>query len=173
MPDPLMPDSLMSDPPMPGPSMPELVLADPRDASFDLLMARHKAAMHADTPPESIHMLDRDALAVAGIAFFALRDGSGTPGMGALKRIDATHAEIKSMHILAEARGRGLAQVLLAGLIAQAKAAGYARVSLETGAQPGFAPARRLYLAAGFTDCLPFADYGPDPYSVFMTRALD
>jgi putative acetyltransferase len=66
--------------------------------------------MHADTPPESIHMMDKGALAAPGIRFFVLRDGAGPVAMGAFKRIDATHAEIKSMHVLAEARGRGLSK---------------------------------------------------------------
>jgi putative acetyltransferase len=35
-----------------------------------------------------------------------------------------------------------------------------------------FAPARTLYTSFGFVFCEPFADYVPDPYSVFMTRAL-
>ena len=35
-----------------------------------------------------------------------------------------------------------------------------------------FAPARRLYAAAGFRECAPFADYILDPNSVFMTKEL-
>jgi putative acetyltransferase len=137
-----------------------------------LLHARHTQAMHADTPPESIHMLPASALAAPGITFFVMREGRAPIGMGAFKRIDAGHAEIKSMHILHEARGRGLARVMLAHLVAQARAAGHARLSLETGAQPSFAAARALYAKAGFTECDPFEGYAPDPLSVFMTLAL-
>ncbi|MDP2063938.1 MAG: GNAT family N-acetyltransferase [Phaeovulum sp.] len=137
-----------------------------------LLHARHRDAMHADTPPESIHMLPAGALAVPGISFFVMREGGAALGMGALKRIDAQHAEIKSMHILHEARGRGLARQMLAHLLAEAKAAGFARLSLETGAQPSFAAARALYARAGFAECGPFEGYRPDPMSSFMTRAL-
>ncbi|PKP69080.1 MAG: GNAT family N-acetyltransferase [Alphaproteobacteria bacterium HGW-Alphaproteobacteria-4] len=137
-----------------------------------LLHARHTQAMHADTPPESIHMLPASALAAPGISFFVMREGGVALGMGAFKRIDATHAEIKSMHILHEARGRGLARVMLDHLMAEAKAAGFVRLSLETGAQPSFAAARALYARAGFAECGPFEGYGPDPMSSFMTRAL-
>ena len=35
-----------------------------------------------------------------------------------------------------------------------------------------FFPARRLYEKFCFEYCGPFADYRPDPNSVFMTRAL-
>lgn len=46
------------------------------------------------------------------------------------------------------------------------------RVSLETGSMDFFAPARRLYAAAGFAPCAPFGAYRADPNSVFMTRTL-
>jgi putative acetyltransferase len=45
-------------------------------------------------------------------------------------------------------------------------------VSLETGSQDAFAPARTLYATAGFTVCGPFADYPDSPLSVFMGRDL-
>jgi len=144
----------------------------PLGADLGLLMARHTAAMHADTPPESIHMLDAARLAAPGIEFFVMRDTGVPVGMGAFKRIDAAHAEIKSMHVLAEARGRGLARRMLTHLMDEARAAGYRRLSLETGVQPTFAAARALYLAAGFTPCPPFQGYVADPNSVFLTRAL-
>jgi len=54
-----------------------------------------------------------------------------------------------------------------------AGARGYQRVSLETGAMDAFAPARALYLKAGFTPCAPFGQYTVNPYSVCMTLALD
>jgi putative acetyltransferase len=145
----------------------------PLGADLALLMRRHAADMHADTPPESIHMLDAGRLAGAGIDFYVLREGGVPVAMGALKRIDATHAEIKSMHVLAEARGRGLARRMLDHLVAEASAAGFRRLSLETGVQPTFAAARALYGQAGFADCPPFEGYGPDPNSVFLTLWLD
>ncbi|MGB3314329.1 MAG: GNAT family N-acetyltransferase [Albidovulum sp.] len=140
---------------------------------LSLLMERHAEAMHADTPPESIHMMDAGALAGPEIAFFVMRDDGQPIGMGALKRIDAAHAEIKSMHILAEMRGRGLARTMLEHLIAEAKAEGYVRLSLETGAQPAFAAAHGLYAGSGFKECPAFAAYGPDPNSIFMTMVLE
>lgn len=144
----------------------------PVQPALDLLHARHTADMHAETPPESIHMLPADALAAPGIAFFVMRR-DGTPvGMGAFKRLDDSHAELKSMHVLAEHRGGGLAVQLLDHLIAEAAATGYRRLSLETGVETIFAPARAFYARAGFVECPPFGDYRLDPNSVFMTRAL-
>ena len=144
----------------------------PLGPDLALLMQRHTADMHADTPPESIHMMDAGQLATPGIAFFVMRDAGVPVAMGAIKRIDAGHAEIKSMHVLAVARGRGLSRAMLEHLLSEARAAGFARLSLETGVQPTFVAARALYVRSGFVDCGPFEGYGPDPNSVFMTRRL-
>ncbi|MDQ2064826.1 GNAT family N-acetyltransferase [Xinfangfangia sp. CPCC 101601] len=144
----------------------------PLTEDLELLFARHTADMHADTPPESIHMMDRGALAREGVRLFVLREAGKPSAMGALKRINAEHAELKSMHVLAESRGRGLSRQILEHLVNAAKAEGYTRLSLETGIQPTFIAARALYERAGFSTCGPFEGYGPDPNSVFMTRAL-
>ncbi len=76
------------------------------------------------------------------------------------------------MHVLTEARGRGLSKAMLDHLVAEAAKDGFSRLSLETGVQPTFVAARALYARAGFLDCGPFKGYGPDPNSVFMTKAL-
>ena len=61
---------------------------------------------------------------------------------------------------------------MLDHLIAAARAAGFARLSLETGVQPTFIAARALYERAGFEICGPFEGYDEDPNSLFMTRSL-
>jgi putative acetyltransferase len=144
----------------------------PLTPDLELLFQRHTADMHADTPPESIHMMDKGALAAPGIRFFVLREGGQPLAMGAFKRIDTTHAEIKSMHVLTEARGRGLSKAMLDHLVAEARTDGFARLSLETGVQATFVAARALYAKAGFAACPPFEGYVDDPNSVFMTKAL-
>lgn len=144
----------------------------PLGADLALLMQRHNADMHADTPPESIHMMDAAQLAVPEVSFFVMRDIGVPVGMGAYKRIDNDHAEIKSMHILTEVRGRGLSRKMLSHLVDEARAAGFRRLSLETGIQPTFIAARALYAKSGFVDCPPFADYVDDPNSIFMTIPL-
>lgn len=145
----------------------------PLAADLDLLFQRHTAEMHADTPPESIHMMPRAELDRPGIDFYVMRSANEGPlAMGAVKVIEPGHGEIKSMHVLAEARGRGLSRQLLEHLMAKARGAGLTRLSLETGAQDSFVSARGLYARAGFAGCPPFGDYRPDPNSVFMTRLL-
>jgi putative acetyltransferase len=160
---------------MPNPAFSNtLTMGDesPLGADLSLLMARHTADMHADTPPESIHMMDAGQLADPDIRFFVIRDTGVPVAMGAFKRIDDSHAEIKSMHVLSEARGRGLSRLMLDHLIAEARVSGYTRLSLETGVQPTFVAARALYARAGFDLCPPFEGYDEDPNSVFMTRSL-
>ena len=147
-------------------------LESPLSDDLALLFQRHAAEMHADTPPESIHMLPREALVASDIDFFVLRRSGKPVGMAALKRLDGTQGEVKSMHVLAEARGAGLSRLMLDRLVDHARRSGLTRLSLETGAQPGFAAARGLYARGGFAECPPFGSYRPDPNSVFMTLAL-
>jgi putative acetyltransferase len=145
----------------------------PVGADLALLFQRHTADMHADTPPESIHMMDASQLDMPQVQFFVARE-FGTPlAMGAFKVLsDAAHAEIKSMHVLAEARGRGLSKIMLAQVETAARALGVTQLSLETGVQPTFVAARALYERAGYVVCAPFEGYWDDPNSLFMTKTL-
>lgn len=146
---------------------------DPTSAEVAPILARHLKMMWETSPPESVHALDAGELAGPGVDFFTLREDDGAVvGMGAVKRLSGPEGEIKSMHILSEVRGRGLAQVMLAHLVETARAAGWQRLNLETGSEPAFAPARALYARAGFVECAPFEGYVEDPNSVFMTLAL-
>ena len=144
----------------------------PLGADLGLLMQRHTEAMHADTPPESIYMMDAGALAAPGVRFFVMREDGRAIGMAAFKRLGGDHAEIKSMHVLHEVRGRGLARAMLDHLVTAARADGITRLSLETGPQASFAAARGLYEKAGFGYCGPFEGYGDDPNSAFMTKVI-
>ena len=117
-------------------------------------------------------LLPRGELVSPDIVFLVMRDRGEPVGMGALKRLSGDHAEIKSMHVMAERRGEGLSRRMLEALVAQARAGGFARLSLETGAQNSFRAARGLYAGAGFVECGPFKGSGPDPNSLFMTRIL-
>lgn len=136
------------------------------------LLHEHLANMNALSPPESMHALDLDRLRAPDITFWTAWDGDTLLGCGALKELDATHGEVKSMRTPDAARGRGAGKALLAHILATARARGYQRLSLETGSQPEFEPARQLYARAGFSICGPFADYRLDPLSTFMTRTL-
>ena len=76
------------------------------------------------------------------------------------------------MHTAAPARRKGAGSAMLRHIIAAARAAGMARLSLETGTWDYFRPARAFYARHGFIACPPFADYVLDPNSVFMSLDL-
>ena len=144
-------------------------LSGPQIAEF---LQEHIQEMRATSPPESKHALDLDGLRKPEITFWTVMDGDAVVGCGALKRLDAGHAEVKSMRTASTRRGNGVASLMLAHIIAEARRMGFARLSLETGSAEFFLPARKLYEKFGFDYCEPFADYRPDPNSVFMTRVL-
>jgi putative acetyltransferase len=136
------------------------------------LLREHLSNMHELSPPESVHALDLAKLRGPDITFWTAWDGPALLGCGALKEIDPAHGEVKSMRTPRSMRRRGAARAVLARIVEEARARGYARLSLETGSQDAFEPAWRLYESFGFTRCGPFGAYRPDPNSVFMTLAL-
>lgn len=145
---------------------------DPLRPDVLALLEEHLRDMYATSPAESVHALDAVALVAPTMTFWTLREDGVVLGAAALKEIDPTHGEIKSMRTAATARRRGVAGRLLDHLISEAVARGYLRLSLETGTQEFFAPARALYLSRGFEPCGPFEGYVEDPHSAFFSRRL-
>jgi putative acetyltransferase len=144
-------------------------LSDPRIADF---LNDHLKDMFATSPPESVHALDLDGLKRPEISFWSAWDGETLVGTAAIKRLDAAHAELKSMRTSPAYRRRGVAATMLEFVLGEARRRGYRRMSLETGSMAFFEPARTLYARNGFEYCGPFADYWNDPNSSFMTRTL-
>lgn len=136
------------------------------------LLTGHHTEMAANSPADSMHALDLAALRDRAVTVWSAWAGDELAGCGALKELDARHGEIKSMRTADGFTGRGVAASVLAAIVAQARQRGYTRLSLETGSNEFFAPARRLYLRHGFTECAPFAEYVLDPHSQFFTLAL-
>jgi putative acetyltransferase len=136
------------------------------------LLRAHLAAAALESPPESVHALDLDGLKTPEVTFWTAWEGPQLLGCGALKELSREHGEIKSMHTAEAMRGRGVARAMLEHILNEARRRGYRRLSLETGSMEAFAPARALYASFGFQLCPPFADYALDPYSAFMTLAL-
>lgn len=137
------------------------------------LLREHLDGVAEHSPPESIHALDLDGLRGPDVTVWSAWAGDEIVGCGALRELDATHGEIKSMRTAAGHLRRGVASAILRHLLDVARARGYRRLSLETGSQDGFLPARTLYARFGFVPCGPFGDYAEDPHSVFMTRTLE
>jgi putative acetyltransferase len=144
-------------------------LSGPAIAEF---LEDHVRQLRTISPPESKHALDLDGLRRPEITFWTVLDGDAIVGCGALNRLDATHAEVKSMRTRPARTRGGIASLLLRHIIDEATRMGFRRLSLETGSAEFFRPARGLYEKFGFTYCEPFAGYRPDPNSAFMTRVL-
>ena len=136
------------------------------------LLEVHFAGMLANSPAESCHFLDFDGLNAPDVTFWSIHCDGELAGCGALKILDAKHGEIKSMRTADGFLRQGVAARMLEHILAEARVRGLERLSLETGSAAAFEPALALYRRHGFHDCPPFADYKPDPFSRFMTRAL-
>lgn len=151
----------------------QIELDDLTRPEIHALLNEHLQSMYELSPPESVHALDLDKLRQPDITFWSVWDGPVLLGCGALKELDATHGEVKSMRTPNSQRRRGAGRVVLAHIIAVARSRGYKRLSLETGSMAAFEPALRLYASCGFEYCEPFGEYVADPYSVFMSLGLD
>jgi putative acetyltransferase len=153
----------------------ELVIAaeDPNAPDVQALLEQHLRFAARHSPPKDVHALDVSGLTGSNVTFFGVREDGRLVGVGALRRLDGEHAELKSMHTAEAARGRGVGRAMVDHLVGVARDGGFRRVSLETGSTSPFAPARALYRGAGFRYCAPFGEYGPSPHSVFMTLELD
>ncbi|MEP5732187.1 MAG: GNAT family N-acetyltransferase [Sulfitobacter sp.] len=145
---------------------------NPNDVDVRALIERHFDLMRSLSPAESCHVMEPETLVQAGACLFGLRKEGVLLGIGAVTPLDSQTAELKSMHTTAEARGQGVARLLLRTLLDAARAMGASRVNLETGTDPAFAAARGLYISEGFAECPPFSGYRIDPLSVYMTKSI-
>lgn len=143
--------------------------ADPALAAF---LAAHHADMAPTAPPESQHALGLDELRAPHVRLWTCHDDGALVGTVALAALEPGHEELKSMRTAPHVRGRGIGRRLLAFALDDARSRGVRRISLETGSQDFFAPARALYAAHGFVPCGPFGGYVDDPNSAYLTRVL-
>lgn len=129
--------------------------------------------MQLYSPQESIHALDVAALRHPSLTFWSAWVDGKLAGCGALKELDANQAEIKSMRTSRRYLRQGIAAHLLACMLEEAQDRSYRTISLETGTNAAFQPARKLYKRFGFKECGPFGEYTLDPYSTYYTRVLE
>jgi putative acetyltransferase len=145
---------------------------DLTDARVVDLLHYHVTNARAQTAPGSDHALDLKGLQSPDISFWTAWDGETLIATGALKQLSKDHGEVKSMHTVSAVRRQGVGSAVLQHIIAFAQSRGMSRLSLETGSWDYFRPAVALYRRHGFVECPPFADYVPDPNSIFMTLDL-
>jgi putative acetyltransferase len=139
-----------------------------------LLIGELDAELLRHYPPEQRHGLKLDAIFQPHIRFFVARLAKRPVGCGGIA-LFADFAELKRMYVRPEARGRGVANAILARLIEEGEAAALPIVRLETGTEQ--AAAIRFYRRAGFEPCAAFEPYKSMPpgsiaTSLFMERQV-
>jgi putative acetyltransferase len=146
---------------------------DLSSAVTQALLRLHLAGMHANSPPGHVFALDLSGLQAPGVTVWSAWKTDEICGIGALKQLDARSGEVKSMRTHPDHLRRGVAAALLEHIIAEARARGLRRLSLETGSGPAFEPALALYRKRGFVDGEPFADYERSTFNQFLHLRLE
>jgi putative acetyltransferase len=155
------------------PSVPLVIRPDDLSgADTRALLALHLAGMQGSSPPGSVYALDLSGLLQPGVTVWSAWRRDAIAGVGALKTLGAGAAEIKSMRTHPDHLRQGVAAALLDHIVAEARARGLDRLSLETGSGPAFAAAVALYRARGFVPGEPFSDYVPSAFNQFLHLSL-
>ena len=122
------------------------------------------------TPAEFRHHMSVEQMAQADTTVFIARDESGAAvGMGALRRHEGA-GEVKRMFVSPGTRGSGLGGAILAEIEKLARAEGFPKLVLETGAN--FDAAKRVYARAGFVTCDAVLDYPASAWNAFYEKEL-
>lgn len=132
------------------------------------LLALHLAGMQANTPPEHVFALDLSGLQVPEITVWSAWRRGEIAGVGALKDLSGGCGEIKSMRTHPDHLRQGVGAAILDRIIAEARARGWRRLSLETGRGASFDAALALYRTRGFANGGAFADYEASDFNQFM-----
>jgi len=148
----------------------ELSFEDPAQPEIIALLEDGERFAASLYPPESNHQLPLAALRAPHVRFLVARDAAGRAVATAAIAVFGDWAELKRMWVAPEARGKGVAQAVLAALEAKAREEGARALMLETGIKNHAALA--FYERAGFRRRGLFGDYQPDPISVFMEKGL-
>ena len=136
------------------------------------LIDEHLAGMRGNSPPGHVHALAIEGLKRPDVTFWTAWQGDALCGCGALKALDATSGEIKSMRTRAAFLRQGIGQAVLDEIVRTARARNYTALYLETGTGEAFNAAHALYLRNGFAWCGKFGDYEATDFNVFMTMRL-
>ena len=137
------------------------------------LLTKHFIELRSASPQGSAHVLDIPGLKVPSIKFWSLWETEKLLGCGALKFLDKSHGEFKSIRVHNNFRNKGNGIKVIKHLIDEAKKLDITRLSIETGAGKFFEPARKLFKKCNFEPCKPFAHYKEDINSIYLTKLIN
>ena len=152
----------------------EIVITAEKSLNEELarVLQAHWLFCTSSTPIEHVYALDASKLFSPDITVFGARINGELVGVGAIRKLDAQHGELKSMHTLAKSRGSGVGKAMVAHIEDFARSSGIERMSLETGTNDAFRPARELYMSMGYNSCDAFADYVLSEDNMCMTKMI-
>ena len=144
---------------------------DPYSDEAAALFAESDAFMLSIYPPEICYRATPEAVA-SGVLLVARDDAGAALGCGAVRPLAGAQGvgEVKRVFVRAAARGSGTGRRLMEALEAEARAAGWTTLMLETGCKQTAAIA--LYEGTGWRRRAPFGGYPNDPESIFMEKTL-
>ena len=149
-----------------------ITIVSPLNNEVAQILEIHHNFCTSTTPADCCHVMNVSQLISPQIEVFAARLDGKYVGVGALRVLNETHGELKSMHTLEKARGQGVGRALVEHISNHAKTKGITRLSLETGTNDAFRAARELYFSMGFEICEPFGDYSLSENNLYMTKVL-
>jgi putative acetyltransferase len=152
----------------------EIVITTEKSLTDELaqILQAHWLFCTSSTPIEHVYALDASKLFSPDITVFGARIDGELVGVGAMRKLDLLHGELKSMHTLAEFRGSGIGKAMVAQIEDFARSSGIERMSLETGTNEAFKAARELYKYLGYNSCDAFGDYVLSEDNMCMTKLI-
>jgi putative acetyltransferase len=147
-------------------------LDDLSSPEVQALIVEHLTGMRGNSPPGQVHALAIEGLKKSDVTFWSAWQNLALCGCGALKELDSTSGEVKSMRTRPAFLRQGVGQAVLDAIVRTARARNYESLYLETGTGPAFCAAHALYLRNGFSWCGAFGDYAATEFNVFMVKRL-
>lgn len=143
---------------------------DPTSPDARALIDELNATMLDIYPPEHCHHMPAETLASSGACFLIARSGEKVLGCGAGVPLDTDRVELKRFFTRPAARRSGASRAILSRVESWARAEGYSKLVLETGARSDAAIA--LYTSHGFAPCDAFGEYRATEDNVFYEKSI-
>ena len=143
--------------------------ASPRHPDIKKLLLSSHQLMKDLYPEETNSYLSINELCSPSIHFFGARKNQKYYGCGALD-VKPNYGELKSFFVEPNARGKGIASLIMRKILFTCKKLNLKTVKLETGV--GLNNSMSLYKRFEFETCGPFGNYFKNEYSIFMKKDL-